>query len=222
MPYGNRIDDPIFVQVPCAQIWLWLHLKVMWFSINLSSADGRDLPPDQNLHVSCVSKCFISSYFACCALDKSPITVGPQTMPVWFNADMQSFGLGSLRHLKTAGESSPDAHFSGLSQHCFLQHHLGACFLVGNVGSCPSLQWPQQWAEKLSWISDNSHSHPMFSCNIIAVRRWFKVDFPMSVFMKIFSRFNEYQADRYSVAANRQYGRFLGALPETLPVLLRT
>ena len=41
-----------------------------------------------------------------------------------------------------------------------------------------------------------------------------QVDFPMSVLTKIFSRFNEYQADRYSVAANRQYGRFLGTLPE--------
>eukprot|EP00435_Cladocopium_sp_Y103_P031273 s956_g7.t2 len=39
---------------------------------------------------------------------------------------------------------------------------------------------------------------------------WEPVDFPMSVLMKMFSRFNEYQADRYSVAANRQYGRFLG------------
>ena len=32
----------------------------------------------------------------------------------------------------------------------------------------------------------------------------------MSVLMKIISRLNEYQADRYSVAANRQYGKCLG------------
>ena len=43
-----------------------------------------------------------------------------------------------------------------------------------------------------------------------------QVDFPMSVLMKLFSRFNEYQADRYSVAANRQYGRFLGTLAENV------
>ena len=39
---------------------------------------------------------------------------------------------------------------------------------------------------------------------------WEPVDFPMSVLMKIISRLNEYQADRYSVAANRQYGKCLG------------
>lgn len=56
------------------------------------------------------------------------------------------------------------------------------------------------------------------SCATTSWRSWYlcslqrsEVDFPMSVLMKIISRLNEYQADRYSVAANRQYGKCLGA-----------
>ena len=55
------------------------------------------------------------------------------------------------------------------------------------------------------------------SCATNSWRSWYlcglqrsEVDFPMSVLMKIISRLNEYQADRYSVAANRQYGKCLG------------
>ena len=55
------------------------------------------------------------------------------------------------------------------------------------------------------------------SCATTSWRSWYlcslqrsEVDFPMSVLMKIISRLNEYQADRYSVAANRQYGKCLG------------
>ena len=33
--------------------------------------------------------------------------------------------------------------------------------------------------------------------------------------MKVLSRFNEYQADRYSVAADKKYARLLGHLLKT-------
>ncbi|CAK9088348.1 CAAX prenyl protease 1 (A-factor-converting enzyme) (Prenyl protein-specific endoprotease 1) (PPSEP 1) [Durusdinium trenchii] len=39
---------------------------------------------------------------------------------------------------------------------------------------------------------------------------WEPVDFFINLLMKVLSRFNEYQADRYSVAADKKYARLLG------------
>lgn len=128
--------------------------------------------------------------------------------------------------------ASHSGQWWGLSQRGFLQHYMGTRCLALRLFCCQHrcqgslcLVWSFKFLffcgvetqADLQQTTLKTFQTVALSCATNSWRSWYlcglqrsEVDFPMSVLMKIISRLNEYQADRYSVAANRQYGKCLG------------